>query len=184
MIGIFSVGALLVAVGVAAFFILRTTPEQAEVDPPVSFPNADPSDIRPTDVPLVEVPTADGGSVVIRDFLKSETTIEDVQNPGVYYLAGSPEYCLMTDDCPAAAELPGANIIFNTAYGSFTVALLEEPLSDARHRAEQFLLNTLGTDQTGLCALNIYVGTDSYVNDSFAGTNLGLSFCPGAVVLP
>lgn len=182
MIGIVAVLVLLLGVAVAAFYLMQTTP--APEAPEVTFPDADPNEIDGEPVGTVEVPTREGELVEIRDFTKSATTVEDSQNPGVYYLAGSPDYCYEEGMCPEAAEVAGVNIIYNVNYGAFTVALLEEPLSEARVRAERFLLTTLALTEPELCTLNYYVGTDDDVNESYAGMNLGFSFCPGATVLP
>lgn len=129
------------------------------------------------------VPTQTGGTLTTRDFINNGTTIEDPSNPGAYYLAGSPGYCPEGTNCPDELG-QGFIVTYFPEDGSFIVALTEEPLREARERAERFLLSTLGISSAELCSLNAYVTTDAYTNERFAGASLGFSICSNAVQLP
>lgn len=66
----------------------------------------------------------------------------------------------------------------------FLVSLYTEPLGETRLAAESELRQKLQLSNNELCALNLEVRTNIYTNETYAGRNLGLSFCPGAVPLP
>ena len=177
--------AVLVVVGGVAVWMLSSRPSAPLPPSEVTFPTATTTPGGNGEVTAtMNVPARDGSSVRVLDFTKRPTTIEDTQNPGVFYLAGSPEYCLIDGGCPEAADIDAVTVLYNATNGSFTVALLDEPLSDVRRRAEKFLLAALGISETQLCTLNYYVGTDRGVSESYAGRNLGFSFCPGSTELP
>jgi hypothetical protein len=60
-----------------------------------------------------------------------------------------------------------------------------ETLGETRLKAERFLMNVLGIDQTTMCALNYSVSAPASVNAQFASIdNLGFSYCKGSVRLP
>ena len=124
------------------------------------------------------------GTVVMLDFLNNGTTAADLQNPGMYYVAGSPGYCLSDGTCPHGAAATDFNIAYDARAQFFNIALLGEPLGKVRAEAEQLMIKILGISQDQLCTLNYYVGTTYYVNEQYSGKNLGFSFCPGATVLP
>lgn len=63
------------------------------------------------------------------------------------------------------------------------VLLFSEPLVESRKAAEQDLLSIVSSDKNVLCDLNISVRTNQYVNQWLGGQELGLSFCPGSVLL-
>ena len=184
ILGTISVAVLILIAAVAAFFLLRNTPETPESTDQVSFPVVEPSGAGSSDVRTIVIPAADGSPVTVRDFIQNGSTVSDTQNPGIYYLAGSPGYCFDDGACPTAENVPGVNITYSSEYGTFTIAILEEPLSATRISAQNFLMTTLGLNQQQMCSLSTYVGTDTGVNENFAGQNLGLSFCPDSVQLP
>ncbi|MBI3572041.1 hypothetical protein HY091_00700 [Candidatus Kaiserbacteria bacterium] len=123
-------------------------------------------------------------SITTNDFIHNGTTIEDPENKGDYYLAGSLGYCLKDGTCPSGAPSNDYHIVYFSKDQSFTIALIKESIGTARLAAEQFLLATLGVSENDLCNLKYYVGTDIYTNSLYAGKNLGFSFCPGATALP
>ncbi len=122
--------------------------------------------------------------LVVNNFLKNGVTVEDIENPGIYYLAGSVGYCLKDGTCPAGAAAENFIVAYDASLQFFTISLTKEPLGTARADAEQFLLKTLGISQTDLCNIKYFLSTTSSVNPFYAGQNLGFSFCPGATVLP
>lgn len=124
------------------------------------------------------------GPLVVNDFIHNGETAADVENAGSYLLAGSAGYCLADGTCPHGAASTDFAISYNAQTGVFTIALLKEPLGPVRTEAEQFLEARLGVYGEQLCELNYYLGTPASVNDTFAGKNLGFSFCRGATELP
>lgn len=76
---------------------------------------------------------------------------------------------------------------FDIEYGtdsSIAVTLLSEPVGSARDAAEASLKQLFPLSETQLCTLFVRVTVPIDVSDQYPGENLGLSFCPGAVVLP
>ena len=183
IIGAIAVAAVVLVVAVVAFLIVRDTPE-VEPEAPTDFPSSGDTGTMPEQERVRDIKDRAGNTIRVRDFVAFATTIPDEQNDGVYYLAGVPDYCMFEEGCPKGANLENVRIIYNERDDSFTVALLDEPLRDARARAEQFLLTTLGIPEARLCTLNYYVGTSVYVNELYAGKNLGMSFCDNATTLP
>lgn len=76
------------------------------------------------------------------------------------------------------------DILYYPAQSAFSITLLQEPLGQTRLAAEQALRATLKLTDTQLCKLSADIGTIGSVNETYAGRNLGLSFCPGSVKLP
>ncbi len=124
------------------------------------------------------------GPLTVLDFLHNGETGADPANTGMYYLAGSPGYCLANGSCPGGASTTAFNITYSADKQLFTVILLTEPLGQVRLTAQQFLESRLGLSDAQLCTIKYYLGTISAVNQFYAGTNLGFSFCPGATPLP
>ena len=121
--------------------------------------------------------------MTVKDFLHNKETVPDTVNPGYFYLAGSIGYCLGDGSCPSGYKTNDFSISFHNADGAFTIELLAEPIAAARAEAELFLLDRLGISQAQMCLLNYWVGVPDSVNATFAGKNLGFSFCPGATQL-
>lgn len=131
------------------------------------------------------VPAAQGSAIITNDFLHNGTTLHDTANPGRYLLAGNLGYCVSDQArCQAGPDV-SYNIYYATSTGVFGIALLSEPLGQVRHDMETALMGILGISEADMCRLRYYVGTTSYVNETYAGkSNLGFSFCPGATPLP
>nr|AEQ20530.1 hypothetical protein [uncultured bacterium CSLC2] len=125
-----------------------------------------------------------GGTIRTTDFIHNGITIPDGANKGRYLLAGNLEYCVANPQNCQAGPTVDYNIFYDSNYGTFSIALLKEPIGEVRLQAERFLQAKLGLSAQDMCRLNYYIGTASDVNASFATQNLGFSFCPGAVVLP
>jgi hypothetical protein len=75
-------------------------------------------------------------------------------------------------------------ISYHVAGQSFLVALLQEPLRAARTKAEADLLARLGISALEACRLRLLVVTPAEVSAVYAGKNIGLTGCPGAVDIP
>jgi hypothetical protein len=65
----------------------------------------------------------------------------------------------------------------------FNITLLGSDLSGARMAAESKLLQLLSVSNEDACKLKTYVGAPYGLSQELAGSNLGLSFCPGSVDL-
>jgi hypothetical protein len=111
-----------------------------------------------------------GAKIIVNDFVDNGVTVPDPSNVGKYYLTSfsSTEFAISYD---ASTQF-------------FTIALQQEPIGHARLDAQQYLQQALGISQNQLCYLNYYLGTDDHTSDTYAGKNLGFSFCPGATALP
>ncbi|HUY05624.1 MAG TPA: hypothetical protein VMV62_02850 [Candidatus Paceibacterota bacterium] len=125
-----------------------------------------------------------GGVVTTNDFIHNGATIPDGANTDRYLLAGNLGYCVSDPQQCQAASSTDFIVYYDSAQQSFTIALTEEPLGQARLDMERFMLATLGITPQQMCSLNYYVGTSSGVNALYSTKNLGFSFCPGATVLP
>lgn len=65
------------------------------------------------------------------------------------------------------------------------ISLLAEPLGETRKNAEVELRSSLKLSDADICALsNLEVWTLPSVNETYSGQDLGLSFCPGSILLP
>jgi len=116
-----------------------------------------------------------GNNVMVRtlDFTKNPQVESNSQ--GMYALAGGLR--------PAGNTTP-FSIVYSSKDQSFVVSLLQEPIGSNRLAAEEALQAQLGIDQAAMCQLNYFVGAPAAVNETYAGKNLGFSFCPGAADLP
>ncbi len=73
-------------------------------------------------------------------------------------------------------------LTFYESYNYFQISLEAEPLAEVRVVAEQAFLSALNLDKETACSLDVSVRTRAGVNEFFAGQELGLSFCPDAVL--
>lgn len=194
LISIVAVLVLTIVSAVMWFFIFASKqPTPSPINPPVTLPSSGSTTYVPTTSGSTTSPgssntintgTSNGGAVTTNDFIHNGVTLPDASNKGRYLLAGNLGYCISNpQECQAGSETD-FNIFYESAYGSFTIALLNEPLGQTRLTMEQFLMNTLGIPQKDMCKLNYYVGTTYQVNALYSTKNLGFSFCPGATVLP
>ena len=162
---------------------------QPTSNPPTSGPTSTTqpssgSSSSPSSDPSFTIVNRDGNAVTVRDFLHNGTTVLDTTNDGRYLLAGNLGYCAPGSGACQAAPSTNYLVYYNSVPQSFTIALTEEPIGQARLDMEQFMLTTLGLSQNQLCNLNYLVGVTRYVSEQFTGKNLGFSFCPGATKLP
>ena len=171
------------------FFFLHpsaqtTTPQQQSV----TFPSSGTVTTNPSSTAsgasTMLVGSLSGNAIVTSDCIHNGTTIPDTANAGHYLLAGNLGYCVSDPQKCQAGPTTDFNVFYDSTNGSFTVALLKEPLGQVRVEMEQFLMQTLGITQEDMCRLNYYVGTTSSVNPRYDSKNLGFSFCPGATALP
>lgn len=166
--------ALLLLVLITLLFVMRdsNSGRSDEVNPdrpPTLLPNAQ-------DVPIL-LTGVNGEQFAAKNFIASSTKVES--NSGVYYdiVHSDPSY--------AGGEGTSFEIQFSENDDHFIILLTQEPLSQARASAEQFLYNTLGIPTEQICQLSVEVFVATQTNTAFADKgSLGLSFCPGAVPLP
>lgn len=92
--------------------------------------------------------------------------------PGVYEISGN----------EIGIDVP-FTIVYFRGYDFYQISLEQEPIGETRRAAEDRLLQQLGISTEEACRLDISVRTRLEVNYVYAGTELGLSFCPGSVTL-
>lgn len=78
---------------------------------------------------------------------------------------------------------PDFDIFYYTEDNSFTIDIRNNPISLVRDRAESKLLADLKISKNDACKLSVIVAVSRGVNDDYSGQDLGLSFCPGAVII-
>lgn len=155
---------LLLGIGVY-FFLVKDTPEPPSGNDPFGGVGAG------TRVPpnMIRLTLTDGTTADVPDFTK-EVQPEGASAENGYQVGGS-------DDAPF-------QILYYPNDAGFLISLLAEPLGENRLKAEAALRGKLQLPDAELCKLNAQVATSIYVNETYAGQNLGLSFCSGAVRLP
>ena len=118
---------------------------------------------------IIPIQLTNGSTVKVPDFTKTN----------------QPPVASATSGYQVAGSVNGDfQILYFPAQSYFLISLLAEPLGANRKAAEAELRAKLGLPDSQLCKLNIEVNTIGSVNNTYAGENLGLSFCPGAVLLP
>lgn len=181
---IFGVGLILLFM--AAFFVYQqfsaptpsTGTDTPYTDPFGTSDNYIPYPNGNTSQKTLTLQTSDGGTIMVRDFLRDAATLEDTANSGHYYLGNSID---PTIDTPPSFSYV---IVYNASAQSFSASLLREPLGRARQEAEQYLMRSLGIAEQDMCLLKYVVSVPGRVNTEYVGTNLGWSFCSGAIQLP
>ncbi|MDE1925376.1 MAG: hypothetical protein KGH79_04350, partial [Patescibacteria group bacterium] len=117
----------------------------------------------------------------LQDRVKSDSaTVKDPINKNTYYLGYHP-YEGVTD--PTASDNPPYLIAYDDSNQSFTISLLQEPLAATRSTVESYLMTHFSLTQDQMCSLRYIISTPYRVNQVYAGTNLGFSFCAGATKL-
>jgi hypothetical protein len=123
--------------------------------------------------PTITLVTRTGGSIAVPDFTAGMTGYR--LNTGTFYSITNNQ------------ETQGLAAQYEITYGtdsSIAIALVKEPLSEARLAAESRLRDLLRLSDEEMCKLQVTVGVPYSTAQLFAGKNLGLSFCPGATELP
>jgi hypothetical protein len=92
-------------------------------------------------------------------------------------------YYYVTEDAEGNDMVSDYSIVYGTD-SSVSIGLLAEPIGEARRHAEAQLRKLIPVTDQELCSLYITVMVAPDVNEDYSATNLGLSFCPGAVKLP
>lgn len=160
------------ALGAGAFFLLREPAPAAPaggVENP--FGNAGGGFIDPgtLEEETVAVLLADGSVAAVPDF-RGDAQPEGAGPEAGYQAAGSAE--------------GDYQVLYFPDDSYFLVSIFAEPIGANRLRAEGELRSRLKLPDETLCKLNADVFVTAEANETYAGMNLGLSFCPGAVSLP
>ena len=163
---------VLIALGVGAFFLLKGgngTQEPGPSEDP--FGNGAVSgggNVTPPS-PSLTVTLANGLTASVPDFTKEDQP--EVASPeNGYQVGGSAE--------------SDYQVLYFPQDSYFLLTIFAEPIGPNRLSAEAELRSRLKLSNDELCALNADVFVTADANETYAGTNLGLSFCPGAVPLP
>lgn len=121
------------------------------------------------------------GVIQTRDFKSDPTTVADPINHGQFYLG----YHFSEGRWDTTAtDNPPYIIDYVDSSQYFIVTLLQEPIRQTRLQAQQYITVHLGITEDQICQLKYTVNVPGWVNANYAGTNLGFSFCSGAVQLP
>lgn len=166
---------VLLVAGIYAVVVFMTPQQSGTQTEPTntSFPTSGSANTTvPGGTVSMTLPTPGGAVLHTKNFLASPETKADSVNTGYYYLGYS------------ASESAPYLIQYIAATNYFNIELLREPLGATRKAAETYLMSALGVSAEELCSLDYTVGTPNSVNSTYAGTNLGFSFCPDAVKLP
>ena len=111
----------------------------------------------------------DGGQVDVQNFVPATQPVgADVTNG----------YQITENDTSSYS------ILYYPNNSGFLISLSQEPIGQARLDAEKFLQSKLNLTQDQFCKLQVQVFTSIDVNETYAGQDLGISFCPGSVSLP
>jgi hypothetical protein len=125
------------------------------------------------------VPTQNGGSIDVNQFMPAQTSSSSTQTPQPDSKPPSQDVFISGTREPLSDYL-----ITYVAYDkSFNIGLFKEPLGETRKKAEQELLSKLGINEQQACNLRYAVVAPYWVNSFYGGKNLGFSFCPGATQL-
>lgn len=176
---VFIGGIIVIAIGVIVLVISPSTPPS----PGGSFATS----TNPFGQPAGTVPVSSGTS----------TTTNGSNGLTLFLADGSavsvPNFTTTNQPPTSSAEsgyqVAGANtgdyqILYYPQNSGILISLFSEPLGPVRLAAESALRAALRLSDSQLCGLTVDVRTTADVSDTYSGRNLGLSFCPGATVLP
>ena len=124
---------------------------------------------------MLVIEAKDGKVVTVPDFTYGHPSVE-VEDTGVTYI-----YVTQNDD---QVELDSRFGIIYASDSSISVGLFTGPLEASRQAAEAKLREFIPLPDAILCTLNVAVRAADTIDARYAGRELGLSFCPGAVPLP
>lgn len=177
---------IVVIVGLAALAVFLFLPDEASESQEI-LPDTPAIGVPPSVKPpaqgmgnngglTISLHVADGTSLQVKNFKQHPDFVADPLNPGNYYLG----YNTIGDP---TKKVP-YTILYIDTIQYFNVVLLQEPLGRARKAAERYLMERLGVSQNDMCRLSYQLGAPGYVNEAYAGRELGFSFCSGSVSLP
>lgn len=161
---------LLVAIGVTIYLknkkVLDQIPDAGILETNISYSG-----------PTVSLPNTQGSNTLVDNFLATPSVIKDEYNSDIYFLGNTFTTNLSSSD------LPPYIITYEIDTGFFNIALLQEPFTISRQRAESYLKNLLQLDDAEMCELLYSVSVPGYVDDSASGIDYRFSFCPDSTIL-
>ena len=158
---------LLLALSFRSSFTKSPTPEPTVT----TFPASDGVSKNPIQESADQVllQSRDGTPFPVRNFLNDADTYE-LSDDGIYIIGERSE----------AVVGQQYRIFYDTRDNSIIVSLRSEPLSISRDLAEAELRASTGLSATQLCNALIVVNVPREVSPTYAGRDLGLSFCQGS----
>lgn len=169
--------AIILVIALAVWYFFWSVPAPVQTPPggdnPFGTPAGSATSTGTSSGDTVTLVTTGGTSVVVPDFTKGKPSRS----------LGTQQFYALTSN----QQTEGVAAQFDIVYGtdsSISIILLKEPLGQARLAAEVELRKIIPLSDTELCALNVNVGPTYAVNEFYSNTNVGLSFCPGAITLP
>jgi len=171
---ILAVVLVLVSIGILAFVVLRNLSQDQGGAPESENPFALLGGEAPSPQKVIQIYTRSGEFVTTPDFI---ATHEPLETPGgKFYNLYGPEY---------SAEGFTFSLQYSEAGSQFLINLLTEPIGSSRKDGENYLRAILNLTSEQLCELNTVVSVNPDVSEVYSMyENLGLSFCPNAVLLP
>ncbi|QQS21080.1 MAG: hypothetical protein IPL87_00900 [Candidatus Moraniibacteriota bacterium] len=112
----------------------------------------------------VSIQNEKGEKVVVNNFLPEAKPLNEAGD-----LALTP--------APDVYTLPDYDIAFYEQGAVFRISINVGPIDTVRKTAENEFLRKLGISQEEAYKLNTYVGVSKEVDETYAGRNIGLSFC-------
>lgn len=156
---------LVIGIGITAWSLTHNSKNAPVQQSPVEFPTGG-------------LATSSSVSAVNTDSLLQNPDVkEDTNNPGNYFIGNQPDMSTEVGSKPYI-------ITYTAKTKYFNIVLTQEPIGEVRQNAEKYLMQILSLTEDQMCRLDYSVYTPTTVNDQYAGTNLGFSFCPNAVKLP
>lgn len=156
---------LIIGIGITLWFFTRGSNGAPVQQKPVEFPSGG---IASSSSPYLS--NADS-------LLQNPNVKADTNNQGNYFIGKQPSTNSEVGSQPFI-------ITYTAETKYFNITLTQEPIGEVRKKAESYLMQILSFSENQMCELNYSVYTPTTINSQFAGTNLGFSFCPGAVKLP
>tara|TARA_R110000824_G_scaffold401771_1_gene615525 strand:- start:220100 stop:220639 length:540 start_codon:yes stop_codon:yes gene_type:complete len=165
---------VLVSIGILTFVILRNLSQDPGSVPQSENPFSLLGGEGPSSHKTLQIYTRSGEPVTTPDFIASH---EPLETPGgKFYNLYGPEY---------STEGFTFSLQYSEADSQFLINLLTEPIGNARKDGENYLRAILNVTSEQLCELNTVVSVNPDVSEVYSMyENLGLSFCPNAVLLP
>jgi hypothetical protein len=135
-----------------------------------------------TSTPQNSFDNLQGDKFNIRTRGGQSVTVPDFRDDASSTTFGNDTYYQLTNN----EETQGDDATFDIEYSSdnsVSIFLLKEPLKEARLAAEAELKKFFPLSDEELCDLDVIVGVPIDISETYAGENLGLSFCPDSTYL-
>lgn len=165
------------AVGSVIFlvwYLLIQTPVAVIEDTPPPQTGQSTFPLGTTDVREEEILHTPGTIASVRDEAISDAPV--IQNTSAKEIA--------TDFYQMTGDTTQYEVSYDRQSGMFTITLYGEDTKKSRVSAEAYILKALPYSKEAWCNFVVTVITNAYENPTWAGRNLGLSFCPNSVVIP